>query len=468
LWTNHRLYRKERQATQSNAMTAAFIRGLTGFCSRPIIKKEAKMTNHQEIEIEEGVVIHIRVSCDLQVHGSEGSAVRADGSDVTPSLRQTDGRLRVECDGDCVVYVPVRAHVEIETHGDLLVDGLLGEMEIIFCGGDVRIAGAGAVQVKEAGGDVSIAGGGAVQVKKVGGDLSADHIASIDAREVYGDAHLSDVAGPVSVNASGDAHIHQVAGPVSVNTKGDTHLLRCRGEIAVNAAGNVNLQELVSQRVRAVSKGDIRVHLVETVGGQAKIVTGGDLHVRNGEKVLRKGRGVYTFRFGQGDAALALVSKGDTLLEGVEVAEGNLRGVNEEMGNLGAELGAELGAMGAEMGREFGNLGRDIARQVQDKLQRKLQAKMKDIGKRTAKAEWGEGKSWSFNLGDAPTPPKPPTPPVPPVPPGWDAPFAAVEELATGEPVSEEERSLVLRMLEEGKISATEAATLLEALGDAE
>ena len=426
------------------------------------------MTNQQEIQVEEGTVVRLKVDGDLQVHGQEGALVRADGADELPSIEQANGTLRVECRGDCVVHVPLWAQVEIETNGDLLVDGLRGGVAIVFCGGNATLSGAGGVDIKE-----------------MGGDLQASQLASINARKIHGDAHLSDVRGQISLDARGDAYIHQVTGSVSVNAKGnarlaevtgekiqvnakgDTHLLRCQADIAINTAGDVHLNEIVSQRVRAVAKGDVRVHFSEKIGGQAKIVTGGDLIVR-GEKSVRKGKGVYSFRFGQGDAVLAFVSKGDTILEGVNFTDGSLRSVGDDMRNLGVELGEmgeglgeELGAMGAEMGREFGNLGRDIARQVQEKVARK----MREMGKRTAKVEWGEGKSWNFNFGDVATPPKPPTPPTPPA---WNAPFDPVEEVTVGEPVSDEERGLVLRMLEEGKISAAEAATLLEALGDAE
>jgi len=426
------------------------------------------MTNRQEIEVAEGVTVQIKVDGDLQVHGQEGALMRAEGSNETPSIQQADGTVQVECRGDCVVYLPLWAAVEIETQGDLLVDGMHSGVTVVFCGGDAAVAGAGKVDIKE-----------------VGGDLQASQIDSMEAREIHGDAHLSDVRGPVSVGAKGDVHIHQVAGSVSanakgnvrlaevtgekiqVNAKGDTHLLRCQADISVNTAGDVHLNEIVSQQVRAVAKGDVRVHFSEKVGGQAKIVTSGDLFVRSQGKSMRKGRGVYTFRFGEGDAVFSFISKGDTLLEGLDLADGSLHGISADMGKIGDELGAELGAMGAEMGREFSDLGRDIARQVQDKVARK----MKDLGKRTAKVEWGEGKSWSFNFGDVPVPPKSPTPPqrpMPPARPGWDAPFNAIEETVPGEPVSEEERTLVLRMLEDGKISAAEAATLLEALGDAE
>lgn len=432
------------------------------------------MSTHVEMELpEEIAVIQVQVSGNLQIHGQEGRAIRVESPNGTPLLTEADEVVEIECDGDCVVHLPRHSQLEIEVRGDLLVEQVRGGVGIVYCAGNA-----------------SLTGNGAVQIQEVGGDLRVAQCDSVKAEEVRGNAHLSGVRGPVSVNARGDAHVHEVAGSASVNAKGnvhlrevagemiranakgDIHLGRGQGEIAANAAGNINLTDIVSQQVRAVAKGDIRVHFREIGGGEAKVVNSGDLHVRGPEKLVRRGRGVYTFRFGQGKATLSLVAKGNVLVEGVVIDESSLRGVNEEMGAemgaLGAELGAELGAMGAELGREFGNLGRDIARQVQDKVQRKLQAKMKGMGKRTAKVEWGEGKSWSFNFGDFVNPPKPPTPPAAPSAPAWDAPFDAVEEAAPGEPVSEEERGLVLRMLEEGKISAAEAAALLEALGDGE
>lgn len=432
------------------------------------------MSTQAEMELGEEIeVIRVQVRGNLQIHGQEGHAIRAESPNGAPLLTEADEVVEIECDGDCVVHLPRQSQLEIEVNGDLLVDGVSGGVGIVECAGNA-----------------SLAESGPVQIEKVSGDLRVAHCASVRAEEVRGNAHVSAVRGPVSVNAKGDAHLHDVAGSVSVNAKGNVHLQdvagetiranakgdihvgRGQGEIAANAAGNVNLTDITSQRVRAVAKGDIQVHFPEGVGGEAKVVNSGDLHLRGPEKRIRRGRGVYTFRFGQGEATLSLVAKGNVLVEGVAVDESSLRGVNEEMaaemGAMGAELGAELGAMGAELGREFGNLGRDIARQVQEKVQRKVQAKMREMGKRTAKAEWGEGKSWSFSFGDFGNPPKPPTPPAPPATPGWDAPFDPVEEGAAGEPVSEEERGLVLRMLEEGKISAAEAAALLEALGDGE
>lgn len=431
------------------------------------------MNTQREMEVEsEIVIVRIETRGNLHVRGTESNLVRVE-SENPPTMARGGDSVAVHCDDNCLVDVPSHIQLEIRTQGNLTAENLVGSMKIV-----------------KAGGNASLSAVGEVHAEQVRGDLRVAQAAGINVEDVRGNAHITDVSGSISVNARGDAHLHKANGSawvnckgnahlseidgerVQVNAKGDTHLVRCRGEIAVNAAGNVNLHEIVSQRVRAVAKGDVRLHFDEARGGTAKIVTSGDLLVRNGEKMLRRGKGIYTFRFGEGDAVLVLVSKGNTLLEGVDVADSNLHGVGEVMGALGtesgielaAELGAELGGMGAEMGREFGNLGRDIARQVQEKVERK----MREMGKHTAKVEWGEGKSWSFNFGDMAAPPKPPKPPTHPTPPAWNAPFDAVEEMTTGEPVTDEERGMVLRMLEEGKISAAEAATLLEALGDAE
>jgi len=84
-------------------------------------------------------------------------------------------------------------------------------------------------------------------------------------------------------------------------------------------------------------------------------------------------------------------------------------------------------------------------RRAQEKLERKLEAARR---RQEAKAQAAERReqmrsrrTWSFEI---------PTPPVPPMP--------------EKEPVSEEERLMILRMLEQKKITLEEAEQLLSAL----
>jgi len=421
------------------------------------------MATQREITVEEApVIVRIQVGGTLQVQGKEGAIVRAESSHGEPTVELTDDVVEVTCARNCVVSVPRQAQLEIDVKRDLGVDHLDGGVGIIYAGGIVRLAAVGEIFAKKIAGDLHVAQAAAVNADQVRGNVHIDGVRGPVSVNAKGNVHVQQATGSTSINCKGNARLGAVAGErIRVNAKGDVRLDQCRGDIGVTAAGNIKLSRISSQKVQAVAKGDIQVDFAGMSGGQAKIVTGGDLHIQNREQSLHRSKGVYTLRFGQGDALLSLVSKGNIRLAGVEVDGESLQGVNEkmaaELGGIGAELNIELGALGAEMGREFGNLGRDIARQVQSKVQRKLRVKMKEMGKRAAAGEWGD-KSWPLNFSDLLSSSTPSS---------RDAPFDPVKDELAGEPVSEEERALVLRMLEKGKISAAEAATLLEALGEA-
>ena len=85
-------------------------------------------------------------------------------------------------------------------------------------------------------------------------------------------------------------------------------------------------------------------------------------------------------------------------------------------------------------------------RRAQEKIDQKLAAAQRKIEHKSHTSHaTGRRSRWGV-----------PIPPVPPVPPAPPAPLA--------DPVSEEERLMILRMLEQKKISLAEAETLLSAL----
>jgi hypothetical protein len=92
-------------------------------------------------------------------------------------------------------------------------------------------------------------------------------------------------------------------------------------------------------------------------------------------------------------------------------------------------------------------------RRAQEKLERKLEAQRRSAEQRAFAADRRSKRhTWSFEW---PAPPAPPAPPSPPAPP-------------TKAAVTEEERLMILRMLEQKKISLEEADRLLQALEGAE
>ena len=164
--------------------------------------------------------------------------------------------------------------------------------------------------------------------------------------------------------------------------------------------------------------------------------------------MVARGPGVHTFSVGDSKNGYVLVAGGGVHLESGAELEG---------------LGEEAGARGA---RAAARAQRRLARSLGKTLRRKLRA----AGRRAAEGNWGSARSWSFSFdtdkaapGTAVRDEQSPS--------DFDDIDVDVdldmdiESEPDDEPVSEEERLTVLRMLAEGKITAAEAERLLDALG---
>jgi hypothetical protein len=170
--------------------------------------------------------------------------------------------------------------------------------------------------------------------------------------------------------------------------------------------------------------------------------------------VVHRG-GVFAFETGDGETTVALESGGDVILTGVSLSDEDLASVTSIDEEL-AGLGEELGKMGAELSVELSKLGTEIADKVNRQLRKKLSMSLSRMGKRAARGK-RRRKSWTVERESWFEQPRSET--------GFTVNEADEPE---DEPVTDEERMLILRMVEEGKISAAEAERLLAALGDVE
>lgn len=165
--------------------------------------------------------------------------------------------------------------------------------------------------------------------------------------------------------------------------------------------------------------------------------------------MVARGPGAHTFRAGAGKSSYSLVAGGSVHLE----TGGILKGLGDEEGVRGA--------------RHAARAQRHITRSLSKTLRRKL----RDAGKRAAEGDWEDARSWSFSFDsdDAPSSGASGRDEEPPADfEDVDVDVNAAVDVgheADVEPVTEEERLAVLRMLSKGKISAAEAEELLDALG---
>jgi len=356
-----------------------------------------------KIEVVEG---------DLRLIGWDNDEIllRADDEEVT--LEQNGDEVSLSCRDDLAINVPKNSNVHvISAKGDMSVRGLTGEFEADSIQGDVAIRDAGTVTLGAVESDFSLRGAkGDVHVKSVGGDASL--------REVNGSLTLDSV--------SDDVAIRGVGANLKVDADSDVvvHLVPLPGQTYSVIAGDDILLILPPEADATL-----------TMHADSIIVDWPDI------KPAQDASRVVTL--GKGSAQIALDAGGDVLVtnrtDAAESADehGNFAGMMFDWGSWGREIGQHWGDFGSEIGERISHRAEEAARRAelraQDAARRTERKIRRAVGGRNAKMKWT-----------------------------WD--FENMPKVPKREPVSEEERLTVLRMLAEKKITSEEADQLLSAL----
>lgn len=396
--------------------------------------------------------ITMDVSGDLRLSGDDRNQILAEGDDKVELSTDADGsQARLFCSGNCTVRVPRRARLRFgQIGGDARIKDLEAELTLKDVGGDLVLRDIGAASANYVGGDVSAKRlAGAFRLGSAGGDISA-----------------RDVEGGFSGGAGGDLYLRNVEAEATGSAGGDVVLnmeLLAQHTYAFTAGGDIicRVPAETSAAITAQCTGDLSVDFV-----------GARIEGRNGQKLVT---------LGAGEATVSLQAGSDINISDVTVASSGVADSGDDFGErIAAEIEAKVSARLAEVERElnsqFGSLNislsglggvdaeriaakvrraAEAARRRNASAQRKAEALSRKAEAIQRKAEQineraGRRKSWGFTFA-MPTPPRPPAPPTPPRPSGV-------------EPVSEDERLTILRMLEQGKISAADAEKLLAAL----
>ncbi len=400
-----------------------------------------------EVVIEE-------VSGNLQVKGWERSEVRVQADPHNLYIEEQDDRVQIRCTSDCTVRLPMTTTLQIQrAHGN-------------------------------------------AQVRLLDDSLSIG--------AVHGSLYLRNVAEAEIESLSGELNARQIAGDLKVGrVSGNVMLKDIQGQCQIDqVSGNLDLQN-VEGNIQAEVAGNARLRLSALSGSQYKIEADGNVHLRlpedsnvslnlrsDGEEILVKlPSGTQVFRqaekelvLGSGTAAMQVSAGGTIYLSaresgwsegdeppagfehlpddfGEQIArqietqiEAQMEMLSVQMANLEERI-SRSGMSQEEIDRimqraressERANASaQEKMRRVQEKLDRKLEYERRRQEQRPKDSDrWGmRAGRHGMHINFPPTPPPPP-----------------------GEPVSEEERLTILRMLEQKKITLQEAEQLLNAL----
>ena len=341
---------------------------------------------------------------DLRVSPAEGTSVQiVEPDEPAFEVRQIEGGLEIECRGDCKLLVPPQAVLEGgAVGGDAIIHGVQGELLLRTIGGDLRLTGVGKAAVEIVGGDLyANQVAGSLMIDHVGGDARVDGVsAGLHLRSVGGDLRLREVHGATQATVGGDAVLNLLPPPGSRSVIQAGSDLRC------------SLPEQASARVQLYAGGDVRVAVpteCEEVGGGCLVRLGGE----EAELELRAG-GDLSLRSGEEKWARPELDFGEAVAASL----------GAELGTQMADLEFKLNGLGNHLSFDAGRIGRRLRQAVQRAHRRAERARRRS------------------EAGKVLTP----------------------DATGQDETPSDEERMLVLRMLEQGKLSVDQADGLLQAL----
>lgn len=352
----------------------------------------------------------ITVTChnDLAITGTPGHTLTVDIDDESPASRvdRHDLNVEVQAANDCAITCPDDAELLIKhASGDLHVSQIKGAITIGTVNGDAALYDIGPLQLQTVQGDLSLRdAGGDVHIDTVRGDAKLKRVAGrVNVGRVAGDLVAHDLdSGATFGKVGGDAQLELEFKP------GEAYLTKAGGDIDLRVNGGGATLTLACQ-------GDLRTRLPLTNWA------GND----------QSGRGVY----GDGSASVSLSAGGDLLVRPAKPDRFDPDALSDQVESMiesaMSQFESQMSKVQRDLAERWNQSGQ--AQRAAERAQRSAE-RLKRRTERTAGA-------WST----AYTPPaRPPAPP--------------------SEPVSDEERLLVLKMVQEGKLSVDEAAKLLAAM----
>ena len=313
---------------------------------------------------------------------------------------------------------------------------------------------------------------GAVVVDDVDGNFAANSTGPLTLGKMDGNISVRSVAGGLTTqDIDGNARIAQIAGDLHLgNVDGNLVISEVVGNVQATCDGNVDLRLNLApgQHVQVAADGNIDCRIQADAGVVVRLEADGNIRVRNLGEPRRDEDTCLEFVLGDGGAVLDLRAEGDITLVGADMpgfgtgfdAAANQE-MSEEMGRRAAELGQQIAqqvesqvtVLTRELEEKLSKMGdnEEMANKIQERVGMALRRAEEKLAEAMRKMEVREGDRRRKGYGwQTPVPPTPPTPPAPPAP--------------KRSPASDEERMIILRMVEEGKISVEQAEKLLSAL----
>ncbi len=367
------------------------------------------------IPVKENVKIEIKTSADLAIHGAQEKYLTAIvQSGECLKISEEHDRLIIRATDDCRLMIPETSIVTVErVGGDLLVTGVSNRMIIGKVGGDLVLEDVNSASIETVGGDLGFKNiQGTLEIARVGGDLDGEKVGGLTSRAIGGNATLLEFEGVIDLAAGGDVSLSTSKvdlPPVSVRAGDDIKLVvspNARAQLEIRSGGEEISVHACGQEGNWEAE-EVSLPLCDG-GSLVKLSAGDEVLVTDSDSVSRDFEDIFDRTKGEWEEFAVDIKK--TIQEGLDSASESIERIAKK-----AEKAGEKARIAVDFSTNF-KKDKWIKKNRKDKL----------VG-------------FSF---DETGPEKP----------------------QTTQAASDEERMMVLQMLQDKKISVEEAQKLLNAL----
>ncbi len=394
-------------------------------------------------------VIHLKAYSGVQVYGIDQPEVRCDiNSSQLATLVEEDGQVYVTVNASCTVEVPSNSSLVIEKGmGSVKIKNIHNKIDIEKVLGNLVLNDIEKAEIGKVGGNLSVRKAPIqVQAEKVAGNLTVEEVASFKCEKVGGNCRIKSVTEALDIEKIGGkflgqeitglAGISKIGGSLTVNN------VQLSGDI--NVGGNIKLKNAYftdHQNLRA--GGDIEVILNESQSDTAFILRSGDDKIRikvKADDIEHRG-GIYDYQMGEGNISV-------TMAAGGRVSLTDQPGLTEDIvGDLSDKFEFEESAYSEMIQSRI-----DSATKMAEVKIKSAEIRLDQIRE---KLEKNRGAIPEVDLSDLDT-----------MFTGVKEPIHHIHRKAGKKGASDEERLMILQMLQDKKISVDEAETLFKALED--
>jgi hypothetical protein len=392
-------------------------------------------------------VVHLKAYGGVRIQGVDQPEVQCEiDAPQLATLMEENGHVYITANSSCKLTIPIKSSVEVEKGmGSISIHNIQNHIQIEKALGNLVLSDINSAKVEKVGGNFAVRNAsGEIRLEKVGSSLVADSVQSLRCEKVGGQCIVKNVDGNFSLGKAGGKFLGQdIKGLTSVYKTGGSFVassLTLNGD--VRAGGNIRIANFnINKNIELHAGGNIDLAFTEDFPGASLEMNSGAYHIRI---KLEKdnfdiGEKVYEYKFGEGKRDLYIIAGGEISIGGVVELE------EEVVGDLSSHFNYEESA--------FNEL-------IQERIEsatRRAEAKIKAAEIRLAQIKDRVEKHRGFNINldvdDVEA-----GQPVTPVPP--------VTRPAGKKRASDEERLMILKMLQEKKITVDEAEALFKALED--